>query len=251
MSSSEIEWTYSRVAPDLKLREVHIWRINLVCAESKCLALDALLSVDEKLRAERFHFKRDRIRYITTRATLRSILSKYLKMSPDQLCFCYGNQGKPSIAPISADRSLNFNLSHSGDLAIIAVSWNRNLGIDIERVRTDVRHEEIAQSYFSAAEFRSLAGLLPEDRKGGFFDCWTRKEAYIKARGGGLQIPLDSFDVNLEPGTTARFLRGVDPCWHIVAFVAEHGYPAAVVYDGALAEICYFDTDHRGVPDQL
>jgi 4'-phosphopantetheinyl transferase len=172
------------------------------------------------------------------------LLSEYLHLPPGELHFHLGPHGKPALATDSAERSLSFNLSHSGDIAVFAFGWNRNIGVDVEKFR-QIEHEEVARRYFSAQEIRSLTSLPPENRPAGFFSCWTRKEAYVKAVGGGLGIPLESFDVNLEPGSPARFLRGVDPSWSIVGFVADQQHPAALVYDGPPADIRFFTSDRR------
>jgi 4'-phosphopantetheinyl transferase len=223
--------------------EIHVWLHPLVIKASTQDLLHSYLSADEKRRAARFHFERDRIRFIAARGTLRTLLGQYLSKQPGELQFHLGQQGKPSLAPEPAGRSLSFNLSHSEDFAAFAFGWNRNIGVDIERIRPGVEHEDIAQCHFSAAEIESLVNLPPADQAKGFFVCWTRKEAYIKASGRGLQIPLDSFDVNLEPGTAARFLRGVDPSWRIIGFEADQQYPAALVYDGPPADLRFLTLD--------
>jgi 4'-phosphopantetheinyl transferase len=144
---------------------------------------------------------------------------------------------------------LSFNLSHSEDVAVCAFGWNRNIGVDVEKIR-QIDHEEIARLYFSASEIHALASLPPEKRPAGFFSCWTRKEAYVKAVGGGLEIALGSFDVSLEPGSPARFLRGVASSWSIIGFMADQQYPAALVYDGSPADIRFF-TSNRRTPEQI
>ncbi len=241
--SGAVKWTYSPTPPQLRPNEIHVWLNPLVIEASTQSLLHSYLSADEKQRAARFHFERDRIRFIATRGTLRTLLGQYLRKQPGELQLRLGQQGKPALAPESAGRSLSFNLSHSEDVAVFAFGWNRNIGVDVERIRPGVGHEDIAHYHFSAGEVRSLASLPPENRVEGFFFCWTRKEAYIKASGRGLQIPLDSFDVNLEPGTPACFLRGVDPSWRIIGFEADQQYPAALVYDGLPADLRFLTLD--------
>jgi 4'-phosphopantetheinyl transferase len=238
-----IKWISSPKCPVLGMGDIHVWLINLVIGAINQEKLKSFLSADEKLRTDRFHFDHDRIRYVAARGAMRAILSTYVGVPSDQLEFRYGKQGKPNFEPDSAGKFLSFNLSHSGDLAIMAVGRNRNIGIDVERIRTDCSYEEIALAYFSADEFKFLTSLRPENRAKGFFDCWTRKEAYIKARGGGLQIPRENFDVSLELDAPGCFRRDVDSRWHMFAFLAVRGYPAALVYDGRLADIRYFSSD--------
>jgi 4'-phosphopantetheinyl transferase len=126
---------------------------------------------------------------------------------------------------------------------VYAIARERNLGIDVEHVRPDSAGEDIAKRYFSAGEVNDLRPLPPEARVQGFFHCWTRKEAYLKATGMGLQIPLDSFSVSLLPGQPARFLGGVEPCWKLAAYHPADGYVAAVVYDGAPCSLKYLSID--------
>src|SRR6185312_3642180 len=133
-------------------------------------------------RAARFRFDRDRDRFITARGTLRMLLARYLRKQPKDLQFLLGREGKPALVPESAGETLSFNLSHSQDVAVFAFGWHRNIGVDVERVRPDVEYEDIARHHFSAGEIQSLASLPRQKRVEGFFLCWTRKEAYIKAR---------------------------------------------------------------------
>jgi 4'-phosphopantetheinyl transferase len=128
---------------------------------------------------------------------------------------------------------------------VYAIARERNLGIDVEHVRPESAGEDIAKRYFSAREVSDLRTLPAEARVEGFFHCWTRKEAYLKATGMGLQIPLDSFSASLLPGQPAQFLGGVEPRWHMAAFHPAEGYVAAVVYDGAPGSIKYFSVDAR------
>jgi 4'-phosphopantetheinyl transferase len=232
-----IDWESRRLPPELRDDEIHVWRCHLATGGSARPRLVSYLGDDERRRAERFRFERDRNRYVGGRGALRVILACYLQVAPADLAFRYGKQNKPELAPDGCGRFLGFNLSHSDDLAICAVGWNRNIGVDVEKIRADVRGEDLARRYFSAGELQSLLQLAPDRRAEGFFTCWTRKEAYVKARGDGLNIPLDSFDVTLDPGAAARVLRGSDPSWRMVGFTAQSGFPAALVHDGPPADL--------------
>jgi phosphopantetheinyl transferase len=140
-----------------------------------------------------------------------------------------------------------FNLSRSAELGVLTLGGNRNIGVDVERIRPDVECEEIARSFFSPGAFQSLMGVSSDRRREGFFLCWTRKEAVLKAVGGGLNLPLDSFDASVEPTMLARFLRGVDSHWRIHSFFADPDYPAALVYDGPQANVHFFSVkSHSG-----
>jgi 4'-phosphopantetheinyl transferase len=170
---------------------------------------------------------------------LRKILGSYLQIAPASIAFAYSEYGKPSVPSAQNPAPLAFNVSHSEDLSVVAVSRFPSLGIDVERIRSDFGGEEVAQSNFAPAEFHELVSLSPDVRPQAFFNCWTRKEAYVKALGAGLQIPLDSFEVSLRPGEVARFLRGADADWKLLSFLAADGFQAAVAYRGAEARVSF------------
>lgn len=156
------------------------------------------LSRDEHARAARFVFDRDRIRYLAGRARLRCILGRYLGLPPEKIVFDYGPYGRPSV------RGIVFNLSHTGDLALLAVTRDVALGVDIETVREiDMG---VADAHFSPSEIEALHALPTVQRTAAFYRCWTRKEAYLKAKGTGLSTALASFTVSLGPDDPARLL---------------------------------------------
>jgi len=185
--------------------EVHVWFVSL--DQSACCVgrLADLLSPDERTRAERFYFERDRARFIAGRGLLRTILAFYSGADPRRLEFRYGPRGKPSLAPGFGD--LRFNLSHARGRALYAIARGREIGVDIEEVRPMPDAEKIAERFFSRREYQVFRALPASARPRAFFDCWTRKEAFIKALGDGLAYPLDRFDVSLSPGEPARLLR--------------------------------------------
>jgi 4'-phosphopantetheinyl transferase len=223
--------------------EIHVWHAALDRDEKILGQLESTLSLDEKARADRFHFVNDRNRFVVARGVLRELLGKYLQQSPASVEFSYGKHGKPFLSGGNASTGLCFNLSHSAALAVYAIAKGRNLGIDVERVRPESAGEDIARRYFSAREVSDLQTLSPEARVEGFFHCWTRKEAYLKATGMGLQIALDSFAVSLLPGKPVQFLSGVESRWNLAAYHPAEGYVAAVVCDGAPCSIKYFSAD--------
>ena len=223
--------------------EIHVWQAALDREEKALAELESTLSLEEKARADRFHFVNDRNRFVVARGLLRELLGRYLQQAPASLEFSYGEHGKPALSGGNASSGLCFNLSHSSGLVAYAIARERNLGIDVERVRAESAGEDIAQRFFSAREVNDLRTLPPEAQVDGFFHCWTRKEAYLKATGMGLHIPLDSFAVSLLPGQPAQFLGGVEPCWHLTAYHPAEGYVAAVVYDGAPISIQYLSVD--------
>jgi 4'-phosphopantetheinyl transferase len=187
--------------------EVHVWRAMLGVPEPVLESFLTTLSPDERTKAERFCFPRDRDRSIAARAVLRLILSRYLDVKPAHLRFCYNPFGKPALTGEPGADALHFNMSHSGELALYAVTREHEIGVDVEHVREDFASEQIAKRFFSPSEVAMLHALPLNMRTRGFFNCWTRKEAYIKARGEGLSLPLDWFDVSLTPGEPAALLR--------------------------------------------
>ena len=193
-----------------------------------------LLSDEERDRAERFAFDRDRNRYILARSRLRRLIATRLGMEPTSIELTYGEQGKPALAPRHAGSDLCFNVSHSNDVVAYVFARRREVGIDVEAIRAMPDADSIATRYFSRAENEAYLALDPEDKLQGFFNCWTRKEAFVKALGEGLGYPLAQFDVSLAPGEPARILRfqgkpGNACGWHLDAFCPVPGYVGAVV----------------------
>jgi 4'-phosphopantetheinyl transferase len=175
--------------------DVHVWRVDL---NQRTATQRALLSSDECERADRFRFQEDRDHFIVARATLRSVLAGYLGAEAHGLRFDYGAHGKPRLA-VQSHSELRFNLSHSHGRALIAVALEREVGVDIECLRRAVADEQIARRFFSPREVASLAALPPAEQSAAFFRCWTRKEAYLKARGDGIFYGLHHFTVSLAP----------------------------------------------------
>lgn len=229
--------------PDMILPEgeIHVLRAALDQESQVISNLEGNLSEDERARANKFHFVRDRCRFIVARGLLRRTLAAYLGQEPGALHFCYGPQGKPSLR-MSGTRvpEINFNLAHANGQVVYAFALNRRLGIDLERIRDDFPIIEIAKRFFSSQEIDQLLELPADQRRDAFFLGWTRKEAYIKARGEGLHIELDSFAITLAPGHEARFLRGVEADWQLVSFSSD-GSPAALVHDGTQCPIRYLN----------
>jgi 4'-phosphopantetheinyl transferase len=225
--------------------EIHVWHAALDRDEKMIRQLESALSLSEKARAARFHFANDRNRFIAARGLLRELLGKYLHQPPASLEFSYGKHGKPFLSGENLSSELSFNLSHSAGLAVYAIAKKRNLGIDVEHVRPEAAGEDIAGRYFSAREVSDLRSLPPDARVQGFFHCWTRKEAFLKATGMGLQIALDSFAVSLLPESPAEFLSGVEPQWQLAAYHPVEGYVAALVYDGAPCSLKYLSADSQ------
>ena len=216
---------------------VHVWKTNLDLERSCIQSLKLTLSVDEVERAERFHFRQDRERFIVARGLLRSILASYLEEEADQLRFDYSPRGKPALAREFDQDGLRFNLSHAHGLALYAITRGREIGVDLELIRPGVAYEGVAERFFSPREVVALLALPADIQQRAFFTCWTRKEAYIKAKGDGLALPLDRFDVSLIPGQPAILLRTEDDPkeasnWSLQELHPGAGYVAALAVEG-------------------
>lgn len=217
--------------------EVHVWRVSLDQTAARVQNHLRTLSPDEQRRAARLYFARDRDHFIVARGVLRTLLGRYLNRDPGQLRFCYNPQGKPTLSRESGGDWLRFNLSHSHGLALVAVTRDREIGVDVEQIRSDLADEQIAERFFSMQEVARLRALPPALQAEAFFNCWTRKEAYMKAQGVGLSLPLDQFDVSLVPGEPAAVLstRG-DPHeasrWSLRELMPGPGYIAALAVKG-------------------
>jgi 4'-phosphopantetheinyl transferase len=216
----------------LEADEIHVWRASLDCDQRVLHQFDGTLAPDEKNRAQRFVFQPDRNSYIAARGVLRELLGKYLNRAPGEIEFDYGAQGKPALRNESSERPVQFNVSHSHGMALFAFAVGRQVGVDVELMRPDFAGEKIAERFFSPQEVMELRSLPTAVKDEGFFLCWTRKEAYIKARGEGLQIPLKSFHVSLTPEKPARLQADDRSRWSLRSLRLEGGYVGAVVGEG-------------------
>lgn len=241
-TESKTLWAQPPDILDLQPHQVGVWRIALDLPTASVKRLESHLSADESQRAARFHFPADRERYITAHGCLRDVLARYLSCAPSKMNFFVNNYGKPALG----GHQLEFNLSHSGDFALIAVTRERKVGIDVERIRSGLELESIASRYFSLGEVTELMALPLEQREPAFFNCWTRKEAYIKAQGLGLALPLDSFDVSLIPHEPA-VLRATRPDvqeashWTLVSLDVNSNYTAALAVEDRDPQIRFWD----------
>ena len=233
-------WAANPGQPTLALGEIHVWRANLDCEPASLRALETTLAPAEQARADRFRFPQDRNAFIATRGILRELLGKYVSRAPAELVFDYAGRGKPSLHA-APDQAIQFNVSRSHDLALLAFTSRRSVGIDVELVRPDFAATEIAQRYFSPQEIEELKSLPPQSLAEGFFLCWTRKEAYVKARGEGMQIPLNSFGVSLTPGQPARLESTDSARWSLHSITPDPRYVGALVAEGKDPRIVYLD----------
>ncbi|QLE59060.1 4'-phosphopantetheinyl transferase HetI [Nostoc sp. TCL26-01] len=209
--------------------EVHVWRIHLDRPESELQDLAATLSSDELTRANRFYFPEHRRRFIAGRGILRSILGNYLGVVAQEVKFDYEPRGKPLLASSFAQSGLLFNLSHSENLALCAVNYSRQIGIDLEYLRTTSDLEGLAQRFFLPREYDLVRSLPDEQKSKVFFRYWTCKEAYLKATGDGI-AQLEKIEVALTPTEPARLQ--IFPDWHLLELVPDNNCVAAVAVAG-------------------
>lgn len=228
-------WRLPHNGLTLSAHDVHVWRASLSAPETRLTDFHAILADDERARAARFRNPLHGNQYTIGRGVLRMLLGRYLNRLPQEIRFSYSYYGKPFIE--DAAETLRFNLSHSQDLALYAFTYQREIGIDIEYMRSVASHDQIAEQFFSPNEIRALRTLPADQQTIGFFNCWTRKEAYIKAHGEGLSLPLDQFDVTLIPGEPAALLEtrvASDRAdrWALHALLPGPNYRAALAVEG-------------------
>jgi 4'-phosphopantetheinyl transferase len=247
-SSVSPPWCFPPKALIFGADQVHVWRATLDLSPLQIDSFRRTLASDEQARAERFYFHRDRERFIAARGVLRAILGRYLNKAPASLSFCYSSHGKPALVSESGGDALRFNISHSHGVALYAVTRGREVGIDLELVRSGLEIEEIAERFFSRLEIATLRALPTDLRRRAFFLCWTRKEAYIKARGEGLSLPLDQFDVSLIPGEPATLMStrpdsGEALRWSLHELALDPGYAAALAVEGHGRSVAFWQLD--------
>lgn len=230
---------------------VHVWRIP-IDPDIPPGTYWKVLSAAEHERAQRLRDPAHRTAYVLAHGAMRMILADYVQVPPSELSFDISQSGKPAFARGTAGDRLEFNLAHSGDVALLAVARDRAVGVDVERWDADMDHTAVAAGCFSPAErdaLRAMAGA-PDRVVEGFYAAWTRKEAYLKASGHGVSHGLDHFDVSLAPGQPAALLadrRDADAVsrWVMVALAAGVGYSAALVVATPVGEILLFDVPVR------
>jgi 4'-phosphopantetheinyl transferase len=230
--------------PALAERAVHVWRVALH-DEARVEASRRLLSPEEHARAHRLHDAAQRRRFVIAHAALRALLAGYLDAAPSAITYVLGAHGKPALAARDGVRSgVEFNLSHSEDIALVAVARGQPVGVDVQHWSESVEHLRLADRFFSLREREALRALTHEAEQvaGAFFAAWTRKEAYVKATGYGIARGLHHFDVTLAPGEHARLLADrLDPDaperWSMTALEPAPRYSAAVVVASPLRDV--------------
>ena len=222
--------------------DLHVWQVELDLTDEELAPLVSHLSADELRRADRFHFARDRRRFMAGRGLLRTVIAGYLHCAAHEVGFVYGDRGKPTLAT----PDLQFNLAHTDRLAIIGLARSGPLGVDVERIRPSEDLARLVSEFFSPREQKAMAALPPDERQSGFFTCWTRKEAYLKATGDGLATPLDQFDMPVDPSAPPRLLH-VELTTSEIASWTLWDVPLDVGYVGTVAFAGRIDTLRHGV----
>jgi 4'-phosphopantetheinyl transferase len=222
---------------------VDVWWARLVLPPSQLSRLSGCLDEAEQERAGRFHFQRDRARFVASRAVLRHILAGYLGTAPGEIRFGYGLQGKPFLLD---RRDLHFNVSHAEDVLVAGVAQGRELGVDVERMFSETVMAEVSGRVLSRPERELFEGLDAGERREWFVRLWTRKEAYIKADGRGMSLPLDRIDVSTFPNRVRLLTDGLDdwplcPRWTVRNLEAAPGYTAALVSEGLDWQVACFE----------
>ena len=227
-------------------RELQVWRVKLDQLPAALNDLAACLSAEERRRAERFVRQADRQRFTASHAALRMILGRYFDVPPEAVEIAIRAGGKPELASQRHSLTLRFNLSHSKDMALVALMQDGEVGVDVEYMRPMHDAEGIIMRYFSPGEQSTWHAQPEQERMAAFFRCWTRKEAYLKARGVGLSGGLDRFEVSLAPGEPARLVRDHDRPeaevqWQLFDVSPGEGYMAACAAERGIKTVTVFD----------
>jgi 4'-phosphopantetheinyl transferase len=246
MDNLKMDWLPSAGGHPLGDGEIHVWRIRLDCPKEEIDRLAALLSPDEQERAARYRIEEVRREYVVGRGVLRTLLAGYLGSDAQAVRFAYEERGRPVLAAVQCASGLCFNLSNARVLALAAFAHGQQIGIDLEWNKRRVELKDVAARFFAPAERAALFDLPVDRQRQAFFNCWTRKEAYLKARGMGLSRPLDRFEVSLAPGEPARLLSdATDPeapgHWSLVNLDGLAGFTAALAVEGSPTSIASYD----------
>ncbi len=244
--ATRIEWRAVRPWPRLEAGEIHLWRAGLDVDEKSRQRFAASLSARERERATRLRMARHRHRYIAGRGTARELLSHYLDRPPSTIRFELGPYGKPAVPNRVAGKQLCFNYTDSQDMALYAFAYDCELGVDLEGLARKIEYERIALRKFSDRESKALLEFSDSQGKQAFLACWTRKEAYGKAKGFGICYPLDSVDLCTD--CTTPFMTITDGAlpdggeyWTLQQFYPNDNFVAAIVYAGDARRLRYFD----------
>lgn len=237
LAMTELDWLSPPDLIHLPDSEIHIWRATI---PNQIINIDehmSILSFEEKERAERFHNQRDAYRFIWHHAALRQVLCQYLNLQPQEIVYKYSPLGKPDLMEAHNPHEIRFNISHSGHILLIALTSNRQLGIDVEEVRSIPDMSRMVELYFSPSEIEWYMDLPEPEKQLAFFSTWTRKEAFLKAIGEGLQYPPEQIEVSMDPDDVSPALKFLDDSQpdlgcRLLSFEPAEGYKAALAAEG-------------------
>ena len=220
--------------PAFPSNRIDIWKVYLDKPVAGCEA--GVLSPDEIVRAERFHFEKDRIRFMRCRSAVRNLVAAYLEIPAIEIRFDHLANGKPRLVGEQNPRAVQFNVSHSGNMALIAIGREHRLGVDIEKIRFDLDTTTLAERFFSHRERTALRALPDHLRAPGFYACWTRKESFLKATGKGLSFPLADFSVTTHPDRDPEVEdingnKDAGKQWFLADLDVAEGYRSAVALE--------------------
>ena len=240
MKSLEQLWPGAPAEVALPPGEVHLWSARLDPPEQFLRTCETLLAADERARAARFREGPLRDRYIAGRGTLRILLGRYFRADPAEISLVYQPHGKPELGPRWNERGVEFNLSHSGEVALFAFTHARPIGVDVEAVRRMPNAAGLMERFFAADEIAQWRQALPERQDLVFFQGWTRKEAWLKAVGSGLSFPLDQFCVTMDGPASVLSIRGDESeaaTWWLESCEPCSGYAAAFALQGSVRAV--------------
>lgn len=235
-------WNHAPVQLTLQPGLVHIWRAELQVPTSDLSSYISILSKEERARANRFYFQKDRNQFAVGRSILRQLIGKYAGVDPKGIQFEYSEFGKPSCPQIA---NLKFNLSNKNGLALIGFTLEAEIGVDLEEIQPNIAVASIAENFFAQKEREAILRLPEDQQVAAFFHCWTCKEAFIKAHGQGLSLALDQFEVEVHPEIPAALKKvnwepAIADKWDIQAFIPQINFAGAVVLDRVIDQIEYF-----------
>ncbi len=232
------QWHVPDYFPGIEPGVLHIWRSIY---DPSAATKENFLSQEEKARHDRFHFERDRRRFRFSHGLLRRLLAGYLNQQPHEIKFCYTQYGKPYIETSENQSGVEFNMSHSGDLVLVGITRSIPIGVDVEKIEPLPDMDQVAGRFFAKGEQKDLFSLSGSKKITAYYQCWTRKEAVIKASGEGLSMPLDSFRVSLLPEEPVRVINSSDEKpWTLFDLTPAGGYAAAAAAPVSNLQVCCF-----------
>jgi len=243
MATRHLTWEPPLAACALRAAEVHVWRVALTLSDAQLTALFDTLDMDERVRAAQFRFPRDKRRFIARRGALRDIISRYTTAPSNALRFHPGPVGKPTLVTPAHASWLRFSSSHSHELALISLAVGQELGVDLERITSEIEVNEIASHFFSPQECSALHNLSGEHKIKSFFRCWTRKEAVLKAQGLGLTVPLQELTVSVSPEEprVLHYPQAVTTRWVLYELEPGDEYVGALAVAEPLQQVRYWE----------